>query len=122
MFLHYSDYGANCSDLSVHGGVFLPLITKALCAPLPDLSEVEGWENESERITVDPETRRRQSSFACGFVGTVLAGSWSYPNLLERKHQVLVDKLFHLNKYLITEEFIWRNVTLMLSCVKTSRI
>lgn len=69
MFLHYSDYGANCSDLNVNGLFFaahyetalqclFPLSPPPLSSPLSDLSEVEGWEKESERNTPDQEGRK----------------------------------------------------------------
>lgn len=48
-------------------------------SPLYDLSEVEGWEKESERNTLRSRRKKkpleRQSSSACGFVGAVHGGS-----------------------------------------------
>lgn len=68
MFFHYSDYGANCSDLSLKKTIqvffaahyessALPA-SSVFSSPCSDLSEIEGWEKESERNTLDPGGRK----------------------------------------------------------------
>lgn len=107
MFFHYSDYGANCSDLSLKKTIQVLFAAHYESSALPassprsDLSEIEGWEKESERNTLDPGGRKSHCRDKAALL--VVCGSSAFWELesCQPEGADLSVSVFHLNKHLL---------------------